>query len=212
MNMETLSTLVTVVLGSSVGAAAVTALFNWWASRKQTELTVVEEQLRKLYGPLFYFTSFNQSLFRVYNDYHKAYDDEYVGNTAPEWDEHVVKQAEALLEEANSYIREEVQENNRRVIRLLQENWHLVDTDDLEEFSTFQIDMCRLKRIGEHSAQTSFKLYEHLGPISYMRAHMMERVKEKFAAKRERFEALIGQGKHGATRRRGPQLFRARTS
>lgn len=180
-----------VFLGSSVGAAAVTIGWEWWKGRRQRELEVLQHQLEKLYGPLFYFTSLNQSLFGLYDEYHKAYRAEYIERKyASEARERVRGQAKALLEEANSYI-QEVKENNQRIIEILQEHWHLIELDDLELFSTFHVDMSRLKRTQEEQASlTSSTTDDYLGPIFHMRQEMMERVSNRFHEKKKRFDEL----------------------
>jgi hypothetical protein len=194
MQLEYIMTFLTVLLGSSVGAALVTSLFHWWSSRKERQIQALDGQLRGLYGPLNYFTSLNESLFYLYEDYHKAYDKEFSGEKFAEQAKEVVqKEAVAFLEEANSYIRGEVQENNRHVIDILQQNWHLIDPDDVEHFSKFQIDMSRLKRTGEQNGSTSFNAHHYLGPISYMRPDMIHRVREKFEKKQKKYRKLTGQ-------------------
>jgi hypothetical protein len=67
--MSTAWTFITVLLGSSVSTAIVTATFQLWTSRRQRELSALQEQVSKLYGPLFCFTSLNQELFDLYADY-----------------------------------------------------------------------------------------------------------------------------------------------
>lgn len=195
--MQTFWTITTTVLGSGACAALFSALLQWWSNRREREWSSFNEQLSKLYGPLFFFTSRNESLFRLYDDYHKAYDTEYGGKKfAPEAHDRAMKEAKALLEEANSYIRTEVKENNQKVIGLLQGNWHLVDLDDLELFSTFQVDVSRLQRTDDGTfAHTSFVTHQHIGPISYMRPEMITRVKEKFMSKRGRLEQLTARRK-----------------
>jgi hypothetical protein len=48
---------------------------------------------------------------------------------------------DALIQESNSYIQQDVKENNRRVVEVLQQQRHLVELEDLELFATFQIDV-----------------------------------------------------------------------
>jgi hypothetical protein len=184
-------TFIMALLGGSVGAAVVTAFFQIWSSMRKSELQIVQNQLRGLYGPLYYFTCLNKALFDLYKDYHAAYDKEYIGkNIALEAKEDFQKEAVAMLEEGNSYINTEVMQNNTKIIALLEKNWHLIDPDDVEIFSQFQIDMARLKRTGNQTIRTAFSLEEHIGSVSFMRPKMIDRVKEKWDLKRERMDQL----------------------
>jgi hypothetical protein len=182
-------TFIMALLGGSVGAAVVTAFFQIWSSMRKSELQIVQNQLRGLYGPLYYFTCLNKALFDLYNYYHAAYDKEYIGkNIALEAKEDFQKEAVAMLEEGNSYINTEVMQNNTKIIALLEKN--LIDPDDVEIFSQFQIDMARLKRTGNQTIRTAFSLEEHIGSVSFMRPKMIDRVKEKWDLKRERMDQL----------------------
>ena len=179
------------LLGSGAGVAIVTALFQIWATMRQGELQIIQNQLSALYGPLYYFTCLNKALFDLYKDYHKAYDKEFKDtNIAPESMESFKKEATALLDEANSYINTEVMQNNAKIIKLLEKNWHLIDLDDVDIFSRFQIDMARMKRSEGQSVRTTISLKEHLGNVSFMRPNMIERVEAKWRLKRTRVEQL----------------------
>lgn len=179
------------LLGSGVGVAIVTALFQIWTTMRQGELQIIQNQLSGLYGPLYYFTCLNKALFDLYNDYHKAYGKEFKDtNIAPESMESFKGEATALLDEANSYINTEVMQNNAKILELLEKNWHLIDLDDVEIYSRFQIDMARLKRSEGQSFRTAISLREHLGDVSFMRPNMIERVEAKWRLKRNRVEQL----------------------
>ena len=81
-------------------------------------------------------------------------------------------------------------QNNAKIIELLEKNWHLIDLDDVEIYSRFQIDMARLKRSEGQSFRTTISLREHLGNVSFMRPNMIERVEAKWCLKRNRVEQL----------------------
>ncbi|MFC1488590.1 hypothetical protein ACFL6B_01950 [Thermodesulfobacteriota bacterium] len=179
------------LLGSGVGVAVVTAIFQIWTTMRQGELQIIQNQLSGLYGPLYYFTCLNKALFDLYGDYQGAYGKEFKDtNIAPESTEYFKKEATAILDEANSYINTEVMQNNAKIIELLEKNWHLIDIDDVEIYSRFQIDMARLKRSEGQSFRTAISLSEHLGDVSFMRPNMIERVEAKWRLKRNRVEQL----------------------
>ncbi len=184
-------TFIMALLGGGIGAALVTALFQIWYSMRQSEFQIIQNQLSGLYGPLYYFTCLNKAMFDLYNKYHVAYDKEHKDkNIAPEAAEDFQKEAVAMLEEANSYINTEVMQNNEKIIVLLENNWHLIDSDDVEIFSRFQIDISRLKRAEDQTLRTALSIKKHIGSVSFMRPEMIDRVKEKWSLKRKRVEQL----------------------
>ena len=185
-----METFVTALLGSGLGAALVTALFQLWNSIRENELQFIKNQLRGLYGPLYYFTCLNKNLFDLCKNYHTAYRKEYIDKKiSPESKIDFRKEAEAMIEEVNSYITD-VMQNNVKILELFEKSWDLIDPDDVEIFSQFQIDMARMKRIGDQMLRTPLAAIEHLGPISFMRPQMIDRVKDKWDLKRKRMEQL----------------------
>ena len=81
-------------------------------------------------------------------------------------------------------------QNNEKIIALLEKNWHLIDFDDVEIFSEFQIDMARLKRFENQTLGIALSAKEHIGSVSFMRPKMIDRVEEKWSLKRKRVEQL----------------------
>ena len=81
-------------------------------------------------------------------------------------------------------------QNNEKIMLLLEKNWHLIDFDDVDIFSEFQIDMSRLKRTEGQTLRTALSTKEHIGSVSFMRLKMIDRVKEKWSLKRKREEQL----------------------
>jgi len=72
-----MGTFLTVLVGSGIGAAIVTALFELWGASRQRKIDRLQQQLAGLYGPLYYFTSQNQALFDLYRKCHAAYGKEF---------------------------------------------------------------------------------------------------------------------------------------
>jgi len=182
---------ITVLLGSSLGAALVTAGFQIWNSMRQGELQNIQDKLKWLYGPLFFFTRLNEDLFNIYRKYQEACAKEYKDKLpTPENAQDLQQQLDQLLQEGNSYIETEVIQNNDKIIPLLEKYWYLIDFDDVEIFSQFLIDMIMYKRIKDQTIRTALIIKKHIGSISFMRPEMIERVKEKFGSKIEREKEL----------------------
>ena len=124
------------LLLSSILGGAVVALINWLrierTSAKERKINFLDEQIRKLYGRLYYYIRQNERLFEIYNRYHVAYN-EYFDRG---WDELTKKEAKLTLEVANKYIHE-IYNNNQKIKNILDTNSSLIDPDDVEYFLLF---------------------------------------------------------------------------
>ena len=184
---------------SFIGGGFAVAVVNWLhsssAARKQGELAQLREQLKCLYGPISYFTRSNEALFVLNEKIHDAYGSEFI---AKDWSddpltrERVKEGATTTIDLANSYVNQAV-ENNKRILALLESNWHLVDQEDLPEFIQFRVDCTRMatEMYGKMRLKTPDAVYQALGEISYMRPALIGRVAEKVAAKQDRIDQLL---------------------
>jgi hypothetical protein len=61
---------------SFLGGGLVAAVGNWlhssWSARRAREVEMLREQLRLVYGPLFFFTSQNEELFKLTDNVQNA--------------------------------------------------------------------------------------------------------------------------------------------
>jgi len=101
----------------------------------------------------------------------------------------VREQKKALIDAANSYV-DEVVKNNLKVMDVLRDGWHLIDPNDVEVFSQFQVDYIRFLKLEDENETVKMIAQEYIGDISYMRSKMMELVQKKWAEKRRRVEEL----------------------
>jgi hypothetical protein len=182
---------------SFLGGGVVAAIGNWIhatrSARRQNEVQYLLSQLQNLYGPLYFFTSQNEQLFKLYNDIHNAYS-AYFGrgwSREPSTQEALSAGAEATINLGNIYVRQ-VRENNEHVIEVLKNHWHLVDPDDLRVLSEFQVDHARFTtEVEKKEAQgVPFEISETLGSISYMRPEMIRVIQLAVDGKRERLRQL----------------------
>jgi len=178
------NTFIGALIGGGIGAAAVTALFDIWASKTQVNITLLQDQLRELYGPLYFLTRQNQALFDLCNKYHEAYDKTFSGKKyADEAFPRVQQEMQAMIEDANQYIKQ-VELNDQKALDLLEKSWHHADPDDIDIFIEFQIDYSRLILGRKESFATVIATHQHIGNISYMRPSMIERVESKWTTKK----------------------------
>ena len=73
-------------------------------------------------------------------------------------------------------------------------NFSLIDPEDVEVFGRFIINYTRRKTKWDeqYRLKTPPRIYREIGDVSIMGAEFMERVKDKFLAKRKELDALNG--------------------
>jgi len=187
---ENMTTFLTVLLASGIGSALVTAVFTLWEAFRRSELDYVQQQLTGLYGPLHYFIRQNQTLFDLHHKYLEAHKAEpKIQEYAPDKQDQARSEKRALIAAANAYVDEAIK-NNQKIIDVLRNGWHLIDSCDVEVFSKFQTDYTRFLRAEEEPEAVKQITGEHLGAIAYMRGEMLETVQRKWEEKRNRIRTL----------------------
>lgn len=197
MSDETIK-LIAGFLFSFLGGGIVVAIFDWIrinkAEKLQRRLEILNNQIRNLYGPLYFFTSQNEKCFALNDSILKAYDKEYVEQ---QWSQdditsaNLKKNTTLTLDVANAYVHLATA-NNDRIFEILSEHYSLIDPDDQDVFQQFVMDYNRLKteRDDTGTIKMPFEIYKHLGSISFMRPTFIERVKTKFNAKKQQIEEI----------------------
>ncbi len=185
-------------LFSFIGGGVVVAIFDWIRINKAEKLArrleILNNQIRNLYGPLYFFTSQNEKCFALNDSILKAYDKEYVQQQWSKDDmtrENLKKETTLTLDIANAYV-DLATANNDRILEILRDNYSLIDPDDQDVFQQFVIDYNRLKTERDETGKIKMPLeiYMHLGSISFMRPAFIERVKTKFNTKKQDIEKL----------------------
>ncbi|MGO9010288.1 MAG: hypothetical protein ACLQPN_09305 [Bryobacteraceae bacterium] len=202
-------------VSSFLGGGCVAAVGNWvysnWSARRAREVEVLRDQLRLLYGPLFFFTSQNEQLFKVTGDVERARAKFFEGknwSSEEEALEELTKRHSATIDLKNAYI-ERVVKNNEQVMDILEKNWHLADPRDVEVLSRFQVDYTRhLVEIKEsRAADVPFPVRMELGDIHFMHPDVIACVRATFDRQRARLTKLTGV--RGSTRTRSwPKALR----
>ncbi|MFC9707276.1 hypothetical protein ACFTRD_03870 [Paenibacillus sp. NPDC056933] len=177
---------------SFVGGGTVSAIINWVrssiAETKERSSKYIEQQLEKLYGPLYYLTLQSSKLFEIEKKLDDAYKVEYIDqkySDDPVTRQRLREDTELVIELKNQYI-EQVVKNNRKIIDLLDNNFALIDVEIFinefyEHFIRYQ---------SEEIGKTPYMVYEHLGAISFLRPEFIKRIKEKFKNKKSQFEGI----------------------
>ncbi len=181
-----MTTFLTVLFGSGIGTVIVTVFLFC----RRNEIDHLQQQLAKVYGPLYYFTSQNRELFELHEKYMDAHRKEpSICEYAKEAKEKVREQKKALIDAANSYV-DEVVKNNLKVMDVLRKGWHLIDPDDVEVFAKFQVDYIRFLKFEDEAEIVQMTAQESIGDISYMRVEMVKRIKNQWSEKKGRVEKL----------------------
>lgn len=137
---------------SFLGGGTIAAILNWIridrAEKRERKLNFLDTQIRKLYGPLYYFVCQSDKLFELNKKFHDAYDKEFVGQKFSQ-DQHtqeiLKKESSETIEIANVYIKE-VERNNGKIKEILDNNYSYIDPNDIDIFIKFYEHHIRLKK------------------------------------------------------------------
>jgi hypothetical protein len=187
--------LVVSFLGGGIIGAFVNYIRVERSEKKERQLKFLEEQIRHLYGPLYYWVSQNVKLFELNNRFLDAYDKEFIQQrwaTDPETRESVRRRSGLTIELANKYIGQ-VENNNENIKNILDSHSSYVDPDDVDIFLLFFEH--RIRKIIEIDETgkllTPDEIYYRIGQISFLRPEFIDRVQEKFFAKKLEMNKLV---------------------
>jgi len=194
MTPEELIRLVISFLGGGVVAGILNWVFSAKSASKARKTESLTQQLNLFYGPLFFFVSQNDDMFKLNSKFQTAYKAEYTGD---KWNQYEDTQknfraaTSCTLDIANKYV-DVVKNNNEKIVEILLHNYSFIDSDDVEVFQQFMIDYTRMKtEVGkEGTLQTPFEIYLRIGDISFMRPEFIEKVKSKFYLKKQQLNEL----------------------
>jgi hypothetical protein len=183
---------------SFLGGGLVSGILNWIrvsrSEKKDRRIKDLNDQIRNLYGPLYFFTSQNEKCFKLNDSILKAYHTEYVEEKYSQ-DDHtqhnLLKKTTLTLDLANAYVGL-VTQNNEKIIEILKSNYSYIDPEDIDIFQQFVVDYNRLKTERDESGrlQTPLEIYQHVGEISFMRTEFIKQVSAKFISKKNKIDSL----------------------
>jgi hypothetical protein len=185
---------------SFLGGGIISAVGNWvylsWSARRAREVDLLREQNRLLYGPLFFFTSQNEALFKLaghVNEVRREYFEGGNWSDEAQAQEVLGKQHIATIGLGNTYVKRVVR-NNDKVMEILEKNWYLIEPADIEILSRFQVDYTRyLVEAKEQGTKgIPFQVIMKLGEIPFMHPDVMTCVREAFSRQRHRILKLTG--------------------
>lgn len=187
------------ILGGVFGGTAST-LINWWRTeyteKKERKIKFLDDQLRNLYGPLFNLTLQSEKLFELNKRFHNAGNEEFAEkeySTEKSTQDTLQDELTKTMEIRNEYIAG-VETNNLKIKEILDNNYYLIDPDDIEVFLLFYEHHTRLitETKDEGGLKTPFQIYMNVGEISIFPPEVIKRVKEKFLNKKKELDMLRG--------------------
>ena len=183
---------------SFLGGGTVAGILSWIrvtrSEKRSRQIEFLSHQLRSLYGPLFFFVSQNDDMFKLNSTFQNAYRAEYVDqqwSLEPHTQETLREQTARTLDIANKYIAA-VKHNNKKIIEILVNHYAYIDPDDVEVFQHFLVDHTRMNTEIDNNGtlQTPFMIYKRVGDISFMRPELIQRVQMKFYTKKRKLDDL----------------------
>ncbi len=195
------------ILMGGISGGVIVAVYNSIithnAEKARKEINALQNQIDKLYGPLYFWVSQNDICFKHNRAIMKAYDQVFSGQ---KWSDNELTQKKlqesctATIDIGNEYVHQ-AEKNNEIIVKLLRENYSQIDLDDIDLFQEFILNYLRLKiefTEEESRLKTPHRILEVLdntvGTISYMKPEFIERVKQKFSNKRARLLRLTNNG------------------
>ena len=185
------------MVGSVVGSGFIVALLNWFkearSGARQRELSQVQEQLRLLYSPLHCLMSQNARFLRHHEKLLDAYKAAYEAREfSPEGVEASLPGARDTLELMNSYIAE-LTRTNARIAKVIEDNWSLMDPEDMDLFADFLLECKRVEVEGEagKSKTLPYEIRRQVGGISYFTGEFLSRIESRWKSKRNRQHELM---------------------
>jgi len=182
---------------SMLGGGLVVFVLNWVkearSATRQREVAYLQDQLRFLYGPLHCLTAQNMDTLKRAEKLQDALNPNI--KTEPHEQQippAIGAEADKIIGLSNAYSAK-LKENNARISQLLEDNWSLIDVEDIDLFLAFLADCARMQiEVDEkHAEGVAFRVKQHLGDIYYVRPGFVERVTAQWHAKRERLGKLL---------------------
>ncbi len=191
--METLQLII-----AFLGGGVLVGIFEWIRTRisekEARKYEFLTDQLRNLYGPLYFLTSQNEGLFKLYNYYDEAYKKEYI---EVEWSQDkdtqksLKEEMDAFFKISNSYM-DIVKENNDKLIEIMADNYTYIDPEDIEPFQQFVVDYNRMKNEIDRpdGLHVHLRINQHVGKISFMRPKFIKLIEERFKFKYQQLKDM----------------------
>ncbi|MGA2620836.1 MAG: hypothetical protein ABSF26_24710 [Thermoguttaceae bacterium] len=185
------------VFASLLGGGLGSALVSFWANssieRRRRRIDHLDSQLRNLYGPLQFFVSGSQSIYKRAWTIEQAMHAEYGGeNAAKHSPQGRTDEINASIAVNNEYFAL-AKENSRHIVKILTDNYYLMEPEDAEVFGQFQDHHVRGKTELHESGglKLPYDVYKKIGDIYCLDPKFAELVNRRFSQKKMELARLI---------------------
>jgi len=185
--------LVVSFLGGGVVSAIINRLYIARSEKRERKIKFLDDQLRKLYGPLYYFVSQTEKCFELHRNVLKAMDVffQQKWSNDDKTTQELKSGAEKSLDIVAQYIKEVIF-NNQKIKEILDNNYSYIDHDDIDVFLLFIEHYLRSNTETEKGALiVPQEVYKKIGNISLICPEFVEKVKSKFKNKKEELDGLL---------------------
>lgn len=173
-----------IFLGGGIIGAGIHYVSVFRSARDKRKSDYVHEQLKNLYGPLYFLSSQNARLIALSNTILSTHAEHFSGQ---KWSEDkstqdsLSKQSMSTIELSNEYIYQ-VKENNKQIVEILRDNYALIKSEDIAIMQDFVVDAIRMnKEIDEERLKKiPLEIFEKVGAISYSRPEFLLLVENRF--------------------------------
>lgn len=180
-------------LGGGVVSGLMGAFNAAMSVRDSRRVAYLEQQLQKVYGPLWYLTSENSTIWGYSVQLQAAYNAEYVGK---QWSEQqstqdsIRAEIEATLEIGNDYIHR-IWDNNEKIVAVLSNNYELIDIEDAEWFQRFLLSNVRKKiEFPDGKLTLPIRVFMNLNNINIYNPEFAAMLATRFKTKSDELELL----------------------
>lgn len=186
------------LLVSFCGGGFIVGLLNWaranQADKRTIRVQTIRNQLEKLYGPLYFFTSQNEECLKLCQGLDKALDSDKVHVIDGEGRRQSMlrdEEVDATINLSNDYVGI-VNRNNEQVMEIFRSNWQHVDSRDIEIFRQMMVDYLRHKTefVPGKKMRIPTRISHLLGNIFFMRPEFIERIRQRVKEKQGELQRL----------------------
>lgn len=176
------------ILSGAVIAAIINILFNWLKSSQDNKRNFLNDQLLKLYAPLYFLTLQCKKSFELNNKLYeissKRYENRQVSNL-PLAQQRETEDINNIITTRNNYVAP-VSEANQKIKELLDSNFAYIDPDDVKLFMDFFYEHYLRGNAETTENRIPIDVHKEMGEISFLRPEFIERVELKFLKKQRK--------------------------
>lgn len=173
-------------LAGGLSGAIVTGVIDVLRQRTDRGFNLLNDKIKLLYGPLYYYLSQNKKLFEASDTLLKAGSKAY-HNCGGGMD--MVHGVNKTILVAQVYF-SQVKQNNKKIIKILEENFCLAESNDYDSFIEFTKDYFRLvfEKPNADGGGAPFEVAIELPPISILDPKFFEMVEASYMRLSKRLE------------------------